>query len=197
MFRFKFDILYYRYPAVVVPPVKEEPHRRKPDEGGRQIYDHKMEIICPLWDTERDGRNMNQEKILIGKAIQAAKSAYAPYSGYHVGAALLTKEGEIFTGCNIENASFGATNCGERTAFFKAVSEGYREFKAIAIVGGPTEDNGAVADFSEYAFPCGICRQVMQEFCTGDFKIIVAKDKEDYRTYELQELLPHGFGGNR
>lgn len=121
---------------------------------------------------------------LIEKAVEAAKNAYAPYSMYHVGAALLTKSGKIFTGCNVENASYGATNCAERTAFFKAVSEGFREFEAIAIV-----------SFSDYAYPCGICRQVMQEFCDGDFRIIVAKSEEDYKEYTLGELLPFGFGG--
>jgi len=121
---------------------------------------------------------------LIEKAAEAAKIAYSPYSKYHVGAALLTKTGEIFTGCNVENASYGATNCAERTAFFKAVSEGFREFEAIAIV-----------NFSDYAYPCGICRQVMQEFCDGDFRIIVAKSVEDYKEYTLGELLPFGFGG--
>jgi len=141
---------------------------------------------------------MNTERGLIREAMKAADLAYAPYSYYHVGAALLTEEGKVFTGCNIENASFGATNCGERTAFFKAVSEGYQNFKAIAIVGGPAckEDKEDITErFSEYAYPCGICRQVMQEFCREDFKIIVAKNLEDYKIYTLKELLPYGFGG--
>ena len=141
-------------------------------------------------------------KYLIEEAIMAAKGAYAPYSGYYVGAALLSKDGRIFTGCNIENASFGATNCAERTAIFKAVSEGVKEFTAIAIVGAPkdillgNEQNDMVQGirFSEYAFPCGICRQVLQEFCQKDFKIVVAKSTEDYKVYSLEELLPHGFG---
>lgn len=138
---------------------------------------------------------MDSYKKLIEKALEAADLAYAPYSKYHVGAALLTKNGKIFTGCNIENASFGATNCAERTAFFKAVSEGNREFQAIAIVGGP-EDN-AENSFSDYAYPCGVCRQVMQEFCEEDFKIIVARSITDYKEYSLSELLPHGFGGRK
>ena len=120
--------------------------------------------------------------------------SYAPYSGYHVGAALLAKNGNIYAGCNIENASYGATNCAERTAFFKAVSEGVKDFEAIAIVGAPA-DAAAENTFSEYAYPCGICRQVMQEFCKKDFGIIVAKSTEDYKKYTLQELLPFGFGG--
>jgi len=142
-------------------------------------------------------------KKLIEKAAEAAKIAYSPYSKYHVGAALLTKSGRVFTGCNVENASYGVTNCAERTAFFKAVSEGFREFEAIAIVGGPadsicskvTERGGGHIKFSDYAYPCGVCRQVMQEFCDSDFKIIVAKTVDDYKEYTLRELLPYGFGG--
>ncbi len=138
--------------------------------------------------------NEQIEKELIQKAMEMTKLSYAPYSGYHVGAALLTKDGQIYTGCNIENASYGATNCAERTAFFKAVSEGVKDFEAIAIVGAPA-DAAAENTFSEYAYPCGICRQVMQEFCKKDFRIIVAKSTEDYQKYTLSELLPFGFGG--
>lgn len=129
-------------------------------------------------------------KPLIQSAIAARKQAYTPYSGYTVGAALMTSDGMIYTGCNIENASYGATNCAERTAFFKAVSEGERNFCAIAIAGGIAENEP-----TEYAFPCGICRQVMQEFCKDDFKIIVVKNPEDYRIFTLSQLLPCGFGG--
>ena len=131
-------------------------------------------------------------KQLIMRAMEAAGRAYAPYSHYHVGAALLAEDGQIFTGCNIENATYGATNCAERTAFFKAVSEGVKDFRAIAIVGGPA-DNEAEGIFSEYAFPCGICRQVMKEFCEKDFIVLVAKSAEDYQQYTLGELLPHAF----
>lgn len=138
--------------------------------------------------------NEQIEKTLIQKAMEMTKMSYAPYSGYHVGAALLAKNGNIYTGCNIENASYGATNCAERTAFFKAVSEGVMDFEAIAIVGAPA-DAVAESTFSEYAYPCGICRQVMQEFCRKDFVIIVATSTEDYKKYTLQELLPFGFGG--
>ena len=127
---------------------------------------------------------------LIRAALEARKSAYVPYSHYAVGAALLTDAGEIVSGCNIENASFGATNCAERTAFFKAVSQGLKGFRAIAIAGGM--DGEAPA---EYAYPCGICRQVMREFCRDDFQVIVAKSVEDFREYRLDELLPFGFGG--
>jgi len=115
--------------------------------------------------------------------------AYVPYSHYHVGAALLAKNGTIFTGCNVENASYGATNCAERTAFFKAVSEGVKEFDAICIVGGP---DGKV---TEYAPPCGICRQVMMEFCDPEeFRIILATDEQHYELFSLQELFALGFG---
>lgn len=128
---------------------------------------------------------------LIGQALEARKMAYAPYSHYQVGAALLTRGGRIYQGSNIENASYGATNCAERTAFFKAVSEGERNFLAIAIAGG--REGGEPGD---YAYPCGICRQVMQEFAGSDFRIYVAKSTSDYKTYTLQELLPSGFGGD-
>ena len=137
---------------------------------------------------------MNTVKVLIRKAEEAAKLAYAPYSKYHVGAALLTENGKIFTGCNIENVSFGATNCAERTAFFKAVSQGYKDFSAIAIVGRPAEVI-AGNNYPDYAYPCGICRQVMHEFCDDEFKVIVAKSTEDYKEYSLKQLLPCGFGG--
>ena len=128
---------------------------------------------------------------LIDAAEQARKSAYAPYSHYTVGAALLAADGTIYCGGNIENGSYGATNCAERTAFFKAVSEGVRSFAAIAIVGGM---EGKVP--LEYAYPCGICRQVMQEICDKDFRVYVGRSKEDYREYTLGELLPFGFGGD-
>lgn len=137
----------------------------------------------------------NLIKKLIIKASEAREKSYAPYSKYCVGAALLGQDENIYTGCNIENASFGATNCAERTAFFKAVSEGVKAFEAIAVVGGPM-DSSEENSFSEYAFPCGICRQVMQEFCSSDFIIIVAKSVEDYQLFTLKELLPYGFGGN-
>lgn len=127
---------------------------------------------------------------LVRAALEARQMAYTPYSHYTVGAALLTAEGEIFQGGNIENASYGATNCAERTAIFKAVSQGRRQFLAIAIAGG-MEGQEPV----DYAYPCGICRQVMKEFAKGGFQIIVAKSAADYHVYTLEELLPHGFGG--
>ncbi len=138
-----------------------------------------------------DRQKRNKE--LIQAAMEARKLAYAPYSRYLVGAALLTGEGEVYQGCNIENASYGATNCAERTAFFKAVSQGSRDFLAIAIVGGSGE--GPQGDcFPEMAYPCGICRQVMREFCGPDFCILVGRSTEDFEEYTLKELLPESFG---
>lgn len=135
---------------------------------------------------------VNQETIkkLIQEALKAREFSYSPYSGYAVGAALLGENGEIYQGCNIESAAYGPTNCAERTAFFKAVSEGCKAFTAIAIVGGKTGEKPA-----KYAYPCGVCRQVMQEFCSKTFQIITAISEEDYEIHSLEELLPHGFGG--
>ncbi|MDD6812414.1 MAG: cytidine deaminase [Lachnospiraceae bacterium] len=129
-------------------------------------------------------------KLLIQKALEARQASYSPYSNYQVGAALLTSDGQIYTGCNIENAAYSPTNCAERTAFFKAVSEGKRDFEAIAVVGGPKD-----MEISQYAYPCGVCRQVMMEFCKPEsFQIIVAKSTEEYEVRTLQEFLPEGFG---
>ena len=126
---------------------------------------------------------------LIDTAIEKLKFSYTPYSNFKVGAALLTKSGKIYTGCNIENASYTPTNCAERTAFFKAVSEGVRDFQAICIVGGKD------GKLTEYTAPCGVCRQVMMEFCNPKtFQIILAVDKERYEIYTLEELMPLGFG---
>lgn len=125
---------------------------------------------------------------LIDTAIKQLKFSYTPYSNFKVGAALLTKSGKIYTGCNIENASYTPTNCAERTAFFKAVSEGVRDFQAICIVGGKD------GKLTEYTAPCGVCRQVMMEFCNPKtFQIILAVDKERYEIYTLEELMPLGF----
>ena len=134
---------------------------------------------------------MKREEIqrLIRIAEEQMSHAYAPYSHFQVGAALLTAGGKVYAGCNIENAAYTPTNCAERTAFFKAVSEGVKEFDAICIVGGK---NGVL---TEYAPPCGVCRQVMMEFCDPEeFQIILATDVEHYDIYTLKELLPLGFG---
>ena len=128
-------------------------------------------------------------KLLIEEALKARKFAYTPYSGFKVGAALLTAEGKFYTGCNIENAAYTPTNCAERTAFFKAVSEGVREFDAICVVGGKE------GILTEYAAPCGVCRQVMMEFCDPDtFQVIMAKSRQEYEIFTLKDILPWGFG---
>lgn len=126
-------------------------------------------------------------KELINEAIKGAEKSYAPFSKFNVGAAILTKDGKIFTGCNIENSAYGPSNCAERTAIFKAVSEGYKEFSAIAIVGGYNHD------FKDFCAPCGVCRQVMMEFCDKDFKIYLGNSNLEYKEYTLEELLPEGF----
>lgn len=128
-------------------------------------------------------------KNLIRDAIDGMKQAYTPYSNFRVGAALLTAKQKIYSGCNIENAALGPTNCAERTAFFKAISEGERQFAAIAIVGGK---DGIITD---YCPPCGVCRQVIREFVDpSKFLVILAKSEEDYLLFFLEELLPMGFG---
>ncbi len=121
---------------------------------------------------------------LIQTAKKAKERAYVPYSGFHVGAALLAKDGTIFSGCNIENAAYTPTNCAERTALFKAVSEGITDFLAIAII----------SDSAEYTAPCGVCRQVLSEFCKPDFEIIMCRGDGAYKLATLGELLPESFG---
>ena len=125
---------------------------------------------------------------LILEAKKAREMSYAPYSHFKVGAALLTKDGKLYHGCNIENSSYSPTNCAERTAFFKAVSEGEREFEKIAIVGGI---EGTEAD--ELCAPCGVCRQVMMEFCDPEsFQIILANGKDKHVQVSLKEMVPYG-----
>ncbi len=129
------------------------------------------------------------EKALLKAAIAAREKAYTPYSRFKVGAALLTKSGKIYSGCNIENAGYTPSNCAERTAFFKAVSEGELEFEAIAIVAGP--EGGELV----FTAPCGVCRQVMMEFCDYEtFRIILGTGEESYQELTLKEILPFGFG---
>ncbi|TDT51093.1 cytidine deaminase [Fonticella tunisiensis] len=122
------------------------------------------------------------DKNLIEIARNAMEKAYVPYSKFRVGAALLTNDDRVITGCNIENASFGGTNCAERTALFKAISEGYKSFKKIAII----------SESSNYTYPCGICRQVLSEFCP-ELEVIVANNRGEYKTHKLSELLPYAF----
>ena len=132
---------------------------------------------------------MMSDRELIDLAIEARKNAYTPYSDFKVGAALLSKEGKVYKGCNIENAAYTPTNCAERTAFFKAVSEGVTDFEAIAIVGG----------YDKYGLkfcpPCGVCRQVMMEFCESDkFRILLLDEDDEIKSYLLKDILPFGFG---
>ena len=137
------------------------------------------------------GQNtLSQETVrkLCETAVAMRQKSYVPYSHFRVGAALLTEEGEIFTGCNVENAAFTPTNCAERTAIFKAISEGYHRFAAIAISGGPQDGE------LQYCPPCGVCRQVISEFCDSDFPIFLTKGGTDYKAYTLEELLPFRFG---
>ena len=122
-------------------------------------------------------------KELVKTAIKARELAYVPYSNFKVGAAIEMEDGSIYTGCNIENASYGATNCAERTAIFKAISEGHRKIKKIAVVG----------DMSAYTSPCGICRQVIAEFADKDIEIILVKNEEEFQVKTLEEILPGAF----
>lgn len=129
-----------------------------------------------------------KNKDLINMALEIRKNAYVPYSNFAVGAILVTKDDTIFKGCNIENASYGLSNCAEKTAFFKAISEGYKDFSKIVIVGGFKDRT-----ITDYAFPCGMCRQIMTEFCNEDFIVIVAKNENDFLEFKLKDLLPYGF----
>ncbi len=130
----------------------------------------------------------NVIKELIRRAIEKRKDSYAPYSNFHVAAALLDKNGDIHTGVNVENASYGLCNCAERTAIFSAVEKGVREFEAICIVGAPKGE-----EIADYCPPCGACRQVMSEFCHKDFVVMLAKSEDDHKEFTLGELLPESF----
>jgi len=125
------------------------------------------------------------DRELLEKAIEAKEKAYVPYSNFRVGAAVLTKDNKVYTGCNIECASFGGTNCAERTALFKAISEGHRDIEAIAVV----------SDKAQYTFPCGICRQVILEF-GQNIRLIVGKPNGEFKTYTITELIPNSFSGS-
>ena len=130
-----------------------------------------------------------EPKELIAQAVEAMGRAYAPYSGYQVGAALLCADGTVYQGSNIENGSYGATNCAERTALFKAVSEGVREFDAIAIVGSKVGETNTLV-----TGPCGVCRQALYEFGGPELTVIMARSEDDYIVTTLGDLLPYGFG---
>jgi cytidine deaminase len=127
------------------------------------------------------------DKELVIEAISAMKNSYSPYSDFKVGAALLTDSGKIYTGCNIENVAFGPSICAERVAFFKAISEGEKNFSKIAVVGGK---NGIISSATP---PCGVCRQVMREFCSDDFEILIVRENENYDKVLLKDLLPQSF----
>jgi len=127
-------------------------------------------------------------KELVKLAFEAKEKSYSPYSHFQVGAALLAKNGQVYQGCNIESASYTPTNCAERTAFFKAVSEGVTAFEAIAVVGGKRGEK------AELCYPCGVCRQVMAEFCDSDFRIIMGAEDGSIHETSLEEILPHRFG---
>ena len=160
-----------------------------PIEDGDLCAERAGYRFCPEFGGVK--MKMEREKIeeLVREAYAAQKYAYAPYSGFTVGAALLTGSGEIYRGCNIENASYSPTNCAERTAFFKAVSEGITDFKAIAIVGNRKGENG------DFCPPCGVCRQVMAEFCDPDEFMIILGAGSAYELHTLREMLPYGFTG--
>ncbi len=146
----------------------------------------KVFLLTKVLDKEGSVFLTNQE--LIRAAIEARKESYSPYSGYQVGAALLTESGKVYTGCNIENATYTPTICAERTAIFKAVSEGEKTGIKIAIVGSPE------GELIQFAFPCGVCRQVMMEFFDPKtFQVIVAKSEEEFQQFSLEEMLPSGF----
>ncbi len=139
-----------------------------------------------MWERQAEGANQTEVfGRLAAEALKAAQLSYSPYSNFKVGAALLTEEGEIYTGCNIENAAYGPSMCAERTAIFKAVSEGHRHFRALAVTGG-FHGVGAIA-------PCGVCRQVIQEFCKPDFPILFVASEDTYEQHTLGELLPYSF----
>lgn len=131
---------------------------------------------------------MDTEK-LINAALEARKLSYSPYSGFAVGAAVIGESGNLYKGANIENASYGATVCAERNAIFQAVLSGEKKILAVAVAGGKASEDIP----SDYAYPCGMCRQVMTEFGCEDMKIIIAKSNDDYKEYTLNELMPHGF----
>lgn len=151
------------------------------DPGKKERY----ELLC----------SMLKRRQLIYTAVEYRGRAYAPYSHYTVGAAVLAEDGRIFGGCNIENASYGATNCAERTAVFRAVSEGVRHIKAVAVTGGPAEAHSGTEDPLSEATPCGICRQVIREFSDpSECEVVIARSVTDYRVTTLEKLLPESFG---
>jgi cytidine deaminase len=165
--------------------MKEQDNNQQENEQGNSLVPRERgELI-----TKEGIVSHSVAKNLIRDAMESMKNAYTPYSHFTVGAALLTKKQKVYKGCNIENAAYGPSNCAERTALFKAISEGEREFSAIAVVGGK---NGLVTEFCP---PCGVCRQVLREFVDPkSFLVILARSEEDYLVFLLEELLPLSFG---
>ncbi len=161
------------------------------EEEKKTLTIRKKEMLAPTTGKKLPSKEVISDltcRKLIQEATKAMQNSYAPYSSFQVGACLLAKSKKMYTGCNVENVAFSPSNCAERTAFFKAVSEGEREFTAIAVVGGK---KGIIRD---YCPPCGVCRQVMLEFCDPNaFFIILAKSEADYWIYPLSDLLPVGF----
>lgn len=125
-------------------------------------------------------------KVLIDLALESREKAYVPYSNFKVGSAILTEDGSIYSGCNIENASYTPTVCAERVAIFKAIFDGHRNIKKIAVV-------GKIGDFT---FPCGVCRQVIREFCSDDCEIIIIKNKDEHKVLKFSDILPYSFGAS-
>lgn len=150
-------------------------------------------LIAEIWCLTQEELNLGKVHKLISEALKARKKAYVPYSGFGVGAAILTHDEEIYSGFNIENAAYPVCNCAERTALFRAVFDGYRKFSAIAVVGGMAREDS----LSSYCPPCGMCRQALREFCVPDeFEIILAKSINDFKIFTLEDLLPQSFGPN-
>lgn len=146
-------------------------------------------------DTYLRGDSLDTVKLLIQEALESREKAYAPYSKFKVGAAILTSDNKIYGGFNIECAAFSPSNCAERTALFRAIYDGYRDFKAVAVVGG--SDENTKVPLKALCTPCGVCRQMLREFCDPrTFKIISARDINTYETFTLEELLPYSFGPN-
>lgn len=172
-------LLSHFHLAAVLPQAM--PHLHRIVTGGKGCYTE----YSILWK----GELQMEYSFLIQKALDGREFAYCPYSGFAVGAALLCSDGEVYTGCNIESSSYSPSNCAERTAFFKAISDGKQEFAALAVIGAPKGEN---LPFPQ-CFPCGVCLQVINEFCTGDFPIILAQSTQQYTVHTLQDLLPLGF----
>ncbi len=148
----------------------------------RNEYEIKYEV--------KNNKQINEQELhtLIKSALEMREKSYCPYSNYAVGAAIMSTDGKIYTGCNIENSSFPAGICAERTALFKAVADGKRDFKALAVCGGKQGE-----DPTDFAYPCGICRQALGEFCDKNFKVIVAVSENNYKILDFGELLPYSF----